>query len=164
MSLPPPGRLSRRGRWIVVALVLEPVDADGASPFTDSVAGDEVDFSSASRDQIDEATGNIGCDLYADGSHGCGVLSYINDEPYGGNEIGDALWWIDFPASGEPDIFARGDAPAFGGLRFAAETVEYGAVVYYGDFVCASEEDGLTCWNAETGHGAFMHRDGYEAF
>ena len=28
----------------------------------------------------------------------------------------------------------------------------------------ASEENGLTCWNTETGHGAFMNRYGADTF
>jgi len=42
--------------------------------------------------------------------------------------------------------------------------VPYGAAVYYEKYVCASEENGLTCWNTETGHGAFMNRDGVTTF
>lgn len=33
---------------------------------------------------------------------------------------------------------------------------------HYAKYVCASEENGLTCWNTETGHGAFMNRDGVD--
>ena len=36
--------------------------------------------------------------------------------------------------------------------------VDYGQVVYYRTIVCASAENGLTCWNTDTGHGAFMNR------
>jgi hypothetical protein len=39
------------------------------------------------------------------------------------------------------------------------QQVAYGTVVYHGDYVCASENAGLTCWNTTTGHGAFMNRD-----
>lgn len=42
--------------------------------------------------------------------------------------------------------------------------VPYGTQVYYGDWVIASEENGLTVWNAATGHGAWMAREGYETF
>ncbi|WP_165444815.1 hypothetical protein [[Pseudopropionibacterium] massiliense] len=44
------------------------------------------------------------------------------------------------------------------------QVVPYGAAVYYEKYVCASEENGLTCWNTETGHGAFMNRDGVTTF
>ena len=44
------------------------------------------------------------------------------------------------------------------------QVVPYGTAVYYEKYVCASEENGLTCWNTETGHGAFMNRDGVTTF
>ena len=44
------------------------------------------------------------------------------------------------------------------------QQVEYGTVVYHGDYVCASENAGLTCWNTATGHGAFMNRDETKTF
>ena len=40
----------------------------------------------------------------------------------------------------------------------APMVVDYGQVVYYRTIVCASAENGLTCWNTDTGHGAFMNR------
>ena len=41
----------------------------------------------------------------------------------------------------------------------SAEVVQYGEVVYHGPFVCAVEETGVTCWDSESGRGAWMERE-----
>lgn len=43
-------------------------------------------------------------------------------------------------------------------------TVEYGQTVQYGRFACASETNGMTCWNSNTGHGAFLNKTTIEVF
>ncbi len=109
-------------------------------------------------------SGNIGCDVILDAASGCGVYSYFETQPYGRDELGPK-WWIDLSATGQPQIHSRGDAPFYlweGGVE--AQVVPYGQAVHHGDFVCGSLESGLTCWNTKTGHGAFMNKDGYQAF
>ena len=49
-------------------------------------------------------------------------------------------------------------------LGFVAQTLDYGDVSYYADFVCKSEEDGLTCWNHKTSHGALMSSTEFEPY
>lgn len=121
-----------------------------------------------SGDAIVTPSGNIGCDFSSTvGNNGCGVLSYIEDQPEGvAAGSGHANWWIYLDgmngSGGVPEVGPRGDAPAFS--SGSAMTVDYGQVVYSGDWVCASEEAGLTCWNDKTGHGAFMNRSGTETF
>ncbi|MGQ4534073.1 hypothetical protein ACUH9Y_03070 [Dermabacteraceae bacterium P13115] len=107
-------------------------------------------------------SGNIGCDFYADGQAGCGVQSFITDNLYpAGPE--DAAWWVDLSEAGVPGIFPKGDAPAFI-AEAPGKVAPYGSVYRHGDYACASEKNGLTCWNAKTGHGAFMNRSGYYPF
>ena len=110
---------------------------------------------------IKTPSGNIGCDLsiaYA----GCGILNYKKDQPYGYDD-GGPRWWMPLDGS------FSGGVRSYGGDFFLApgsppQVVPYGTVVYYEKYVCASEENGLTCWNTETGHGAFMNRDGVDTF
>jgi len=111
-------------------------------------------------------SGNIGCDLGPDEYYGgCGISSYIQDKPFGVNEIGYSLWWVaGLSSSGVPHMATRGGASTYllGQENprdyLAPMVVGYGQVVYYRTLVCASAENGLTCWNTATGHGAFMNR------
>ncbi len=108
-------------------------------------------------------SGNIGCDFGYEGA-GCGVASYIQDRPYGDGTGGDPKWWMGFRDDSAPVLDIRGDAPSFIWSDYPVQEVQYGQVVYWEQWVCASAEEGLTCWNTTTGHGAFMNRDGYTGF
>lgn len=108
-------------------------------------------------------SGNIGCDFTWD-MQGCGVLSYLDDQPYGGDDFAGANWWIWFTDGAYPTISGKGDVALFMFPEYPAQVVEYGQVVYWEDIVCSSSKDGLTCWNTNTGHGAFMNRDGFTGF
>lgn len=112
-------------------------------------------------------SGNIGCDFSSDGSGeivaGCGVLSYMDSAPYGADADG-ARWWIDLTEGKAPDISSRSGLSFFEESKHEPQVVDYGKVVSFEDIVCGSAEDGLTCWNTTTGHGAFMNRRGFEAF
>lgn len=108
-------------------------------------------------------SGNIGCDFTWD-LQACGVISYIEDQPYGAEEHSGPYWWITFTDGEYPFIYPKGDVAMFMFPEYPAQVVEYGEIVYWEDVVCASEEEGLTCWNTTTGHGAFMSRSGYEGF
>ncbi|PKY98517.1 hypothetical protein CYJ26_06745 [Actinomyces urogenitalis] len=82
-------------------------------------------------------------------------MSYITDETYGTAPMtGDSKWWVSLDAQ---EIGLKGDAPWFD--YPGTPTATYGALVYFGTTVCASEEAGLTCWNTTTHHGAFINRD-----
>ena len=110
---------------------------------------------------------NISCE-FSDTSAGCGVLNYTDSKPYGSDELGPK-WWVRMksPASAdqaEPEIVSRSEPPLFQKPETPGQQVEYGTVVYHGDYVCASEDAGLTCWNTTTGHGAFMNRDATATF
>jgi hypothetical protein len=107
-------------------------------------------------------SGNIYCE-FGRTAHGCGVKSYRAEEQYGSTEQGPR-WWFDLAAGTRPAIDAAGDPPSEAYREDSAQVLQYGRVAYIGDDVCASEEDGLTCWNAQTGHGVFLSRGGYQTF
>ncbi len=111
---------------------------------------------------IKTPSGNIGCELSEDYS-GCGVLSMIESGVMGTGPSGDANWYVTLPSRWDPrvmpEIIAKMDAPSFEFQDVPAQVVEYGQVIRHGEIVCASESDGLTCWNVWTGHGAFMNRE-----
>ena len=104
---------------------------------------------------------NIGCDFSDQHSYvGCGIDSYVTDMPYGRDHAGPK-WWVemstsDSPGLAEPTIKSKNKAPAFQRPETPPQVVPYGTVVYHGDYTCASELAGMTCWNTTTGHGAFM--------
>lgn len=112
-------------------------------------------------------SGNIGCDISFSEFEdtGCGIRSYLQDRPFGVDEIGHTLWWVTgFNSGGQPHMAMRGGASSYqlgqeNPQQYTAPmVVDYGQVVYYRTIVCASAENGLTCWNTDTGHGAFMNR------
>ena len=105
-------------------------------------------------------SGNIGCDFSAD-SGGCGVKSYVEVDD--GSPFGPP-WWFGLDGSSKPEVGARGDAPYFSDRSFPAQVVAYGQTVHYRNYVCHSAQDGMTCWNADTGHGVRMARSGYRTF
>ena len=110
---------------------------------------------------------NITCE-FSDTSAGCGIINYTDSKPYGSDELGPK-WWVRMKSSAsadqaEPEIVSRSQPPLSQNPGTPGQQVEYGTVVYHGDYVCASENAGLTCWNTATGHGAFMNRDETKTF
>lgn len=107
-------------------------------------------------------SGNIGCE-FSSGGAGCGVISWIEAQPFGAGGPGGTPWWVNLgDGSAVPQVGPKGDAPHF--MTPGTPAVSYGEVVYHGAWTCASEEAGLTCWNTDTGHGAFMNRSGFTGF
>ena len=110
---------------------------------------------------------NISCE-FSDTTAGCGGMNYMNSKPYGSDELGPK-WWVRMKNSAsadqaKPEIVSRSEPPLSQKPETSGQQVEYGTVVYHGDYVCASEDAGLTCWNTTTGHGAFMNRDATTTF
>lgn len=99
-------------------------------------------------------SGNIKCAVDASFA-GCGIPSYRDTKPYGYSKTVGANWWVDFK---NWKLMPRDDVPPYapddGGSEI--EDVPYGKTIYFGDHVCHSEYNGMTCWNAKTGKGAFM--------
>ncbi|WLP91054.1 hypothetical protein [Gordonia sp. NB41Y] len=113
-------------------------------------------------------TGRIGCDFNqpdAEGAQGlCGITSFNkSSSPLGcvtrsGTCKGR---WI-FPLAAN-----RVDAPTDGSGTtgwmnqpatdgYQVPVAAYGNQYYFDDWVCASESNGLTCWNTTTGSGVFL--------
>lgn len=106
-------------------------------------------------------SGNIGCDISA-GWTGCGVLSLFEDKTYGETEIGPR-WVVSF-GDGEPTLESSAARLTFMITADPVQVLEYGDVVYFEHTVCASAQNGLTCWDTVTGHGAFLSRARVETF
>lgn len=121
-------------------------------------------------------TGGIGCDFQtadSDGRQGlCGVVSMNNpDSPLGTENRAGSIEgrWI-FPFADD-----RVDAPVdssgtTGWMNqpandgYQVPRAEYGKQYYFEDWVCASEQNGLTCWNTTTGSGVFLSNEKAERF
>lgn len=112
-------------------------------------------------------SGNIHCYIAnatseVDGLLWCAVNSWEpsmmpNYDSMSGGKITVAL-----SANGGP-----ADLGQLGGVPFetpSVETMQYGNVYYWEDFVLASEDSGLTVWSLNTGHGAFFNKGGFYPF
>lgn len=123
-------------------------------------------------------SGNIGCDIYLSDASGpptmqCRVKSWDTAPPRPPSGTGDGYPTVNFgdgsrqPVFGgtrnDPMCFMEGACAADNG-PLAPQVVQYGEVVHAGGFVCASEQNGLTCWNAGTGHGAMVSRSTFAPF
>lgn len=122
-------------------------------------------------------SGNIGCDITTvDGEDpvmDCQVRSWLTDPPVAPVNTGDGDPWLSFGdgsappefggSRGDPFCYRPGACPTDDG-PMEPQVVEYGQVVHYAGFVCASAQDGLTCWNADTGHGALISRTVFAPF
>ncbi|MGJ4086667.1 hypothetical protein [Corynebacterium macclintockiae] len=99
-------------------------------------------------------SGKIKCAVDASFA-GCGIPSYRDTKPYGYSKTVGANWWVDF---NNWELISRDDVPPYapddGGSEI--EDVPYGKTIYFGNHVCHSEYNGMTCWNAKTGKGVFM--------
>lgn len=108
-------------------------------------------------------SGNIGCmmNLADKPMFDCGVKSFMESEQFGIGELGTARWMMEILGGyareqTEPPLYDDSVWPA--GSE-SAEVVQYGEVVNHGPFVCAVEETGVTCWDSESGKGAWLERD-----
>ena len=108
-------------------------------------------------------SGNIGCmmNLADKPMFDCGVKSFMESEQFGIGELGTPRWMMEilggYPREQtEPPLYDDSVWPA--GSE-SAEVVQYGEVVNHGPFVCAVEGTGVTCWDSESGKGAWLERD-----
>lgn len=113
-------------------------------------------------------TGNIGCDLAKGNYYSCTVQSYAVDRKYpiSGDPLSSYGSTFDLSdAKTSPlEIVGRSDTPGYVNSGVGTYTVPYGQTVYYGNVVCDSQYEGLTCANIVTGQGVFMSREGYRTF
>lgn len=108
-------------------------------------------------------SGNIGCQmsLGPEPLFECGVRSYTVNMVFGTGEMGMPKWMINIlggyareqndPPLYYDEVWPEGTVPA--------EVVQYGEVVHHGPYVCAVEESGVTCWDSQSGKGAWMERE-----
>lgn len=116
---------------------------------------------------------NIGCSLHpASSAHDsflmCLVESWDSSMDPNYSDDGGGAMGMDLKADGGPATFTQyGGVPGHLGVNPgipAGQVMDYGNVYYYGDFVLASEENGLTVWSLVSGHGAFFNKDGLYPF
>ncbi|WP_295623985.1 hypothetical protein [uncultured Corynebacterium sp.] len=113
-------------------------------------------------------SGNISCGIDSSGLR-CGVASYNDDVPYGEAEVGGPIDTITI-RDGEASMYASSDVPPWAkgvsdpGDTMDPQVVGYGEAISYADFVCLSEQAGLTCWDTASGAGAFMSREKTDLF
>lgn len=120
-------------------------------------------------------TGGIACDFNSpdqDGRQGqCGVRSMnTTNSPLGTETIGGATKgkWL-FQLSGNKVGAPIGSTGTTGwmnapGEGYTVPQVEYGKQHYFENWVMASEMNGLTVWNTETGSGVFLSNEKVETF
>lgn len=108
-------------------------------------------------------SGNIGCEFGATYA-GCGVESWAVDKKFGSDPQFGPPWWVTLHENKVPQVSPKGDAPYYKDPDTPAQVIQYGQTVYWGKYVCSSQQAGLTCWNTDTGHGAFMSRDSFRPF
>lgn len=107
---------------------------------------------------ITTPSGNINCQFGTE-FEGCGLVSFQQEGRY---RDGDTVkWFVRFNGDKEPSIINLPGNPAY---MSGATPLEYGKQAKADDYVCASEDTGVTCWNTKTKRGFFVNRDGYETF
>lgn len=123
-------------------------------------------------------SGNIGCDFNDPnpglrGDQGlCGIVSYnttsspLGSERLGGQQKGK---WT-FPLAENRFQNPTASSGTTGWMNqplndgYQVPVAEYGKQYYFQNWVCASEESGMTCWNTDTGSGVFLSRENVERF
>lgn len=115
-------------------------------------------------DIILSPTRNLGCTVQNDDSMMCLAMNWSSDRPYGTtpnctNTNPDYCIYngLELTPTGQAHV-------TVGEINGDGYTVPYGSVAYNGNWVCASEENGMTCWSRQSGHGFFINRDGYKGF
>lgn len=106
-------------------------------------------------------SGNIACDVSAT-TASCGATesAWRGMDPNGNI----SQWSYGVGTTGEASIESRGDNLMANYESGTAQTVAYGSVVYYGDFVIASRENGVTVWSTKSGHGFLMNKTAVTTF
>lgn len=123
-------------------------------------------------------TGGIGCDFNApdparNGNQGaCGVRSMNRaDSPLGTEKLAGSTkgkWLFQFADNRVGDPVATSGTTGWmnqpAGDGYQVPRVQYGKQYYFQDWAIASELNGLTVWNTETGSGVFLSNEKAEKF
>ncbi|CAM4020948.1 hypothetical protein [Helcobacillus massiliensis] len=121
-----------------------------AKPMT-NVEGDDPALQIA---RVRAPSGNIWCDIDPKNGAVCTVKEITGKAP---NQS------IVIKPGGEPE-FTDSGAVTNDDAAVAAQEMPYGTQASHGEFVCASETNGMTCWSTKSGHGVFLNRDGITTF
>ena len=118
-------------------------------------------------------TGNIGCDVISGDSM---VVCMLKEsqwtekvdspgiDPKTGKPVQRRAFQLQLKADGSSQVTAPGGVNGAMGNRSSTKTLQYGQMLHAGTFVCASEQNGVTCWNHTTGHGVFLNRTEHITF
>lgn len=130
-------------------------------------------YSSSKVSGLFTPSGNIICSVVLESIYTdlatCWVKSWVYEE-VAPNPVDHGLGTnteLRLEADGSTHFYPVSEIP-----RAAAEaeqgrhvtTAEYGSVWYFGNFVFASSENGLTFWDTQAGHGALVNRAGAQLF
>lgn len=91
-------------------------------------------------------------------------------QPYGASANGNINNGVVLAGGAAPDSVAAYEEWPLGapeeedGPYRDPEVIPYETPIYFGSYVCGATAQGVTCWNIDTGHGAFVTRTGFTAF
>lgn len=140
-----------------------PSDARTLTARTDPVSG-------SSFVGVQTPSGNITCDVRDTSSIGdaqvtCAVGGWKPEMNPDYDENSGGYVTANLSTSGPSRLGGKGDPMiSKNSGAFIGDVLPYGTVWHYGDFVFASEEAGLTFWNAATGYGALINKSGFYPF
>lgn len=80
-----------------------------------------------------------------------GIVLTAGATPEGVTAYGTEDWTVGKPAKD-------------GGDYRDPQVITNGQALEYGNYVCGSNDKGVTCWNTNTGHGAFVTAQGFTGF
>lgn len=112
-------------------------------------------------EQFITPSGNIAC-LMGEEDVMCQALDTVMIEDFD-NPEGDGQcdgFWLEASV----DYLCHSESPLWDGRESDPAgwpVLNYGDTVAVFQYVCTSENNGLTCWNGETGHGFFLSRSRY---
>ncbi|MBP3223211.1 MAG: hypothetical protein J6M18_04715 [Actinomycetaceae bacterium] len=72
--------------------------------------------------------------------------------------------WPDPKAYAQPGRSVPTEESSDNSSKVSVQIVQPGTSIFLGKNVCGANDKGLTCWNATTGHGAFITTENYTPF
>lgn len=118
-------------------------------------------------------TGNIGCDIPSGGgeivcmlqeSEWPEMVDGAGHNPETNQPTRVRASQIEYRSDGQTELSAPGGTNNAFDSKYATRTLPYGQMIQTGSFVCASEQNGVTCWNTSNGHGVFINRSEHLTF
>lgn len=137
---------------------------DMAQParYETSTYGGERYTAIATPPEADSAS-TISCEVWeASETLDAGALCFVPS--YGDKYGSEGKWFLNtvgFDVNGLAEVTGSGGS-VYG--MYPPNIINNGEILYFDNFVCANELDNLTCWNADTGHGAFITGEYFDSF